>query len=87
MCRPDDALKYAAAILKSRTDWTCDSIGGSMCNGDHEIELDAIRDVVTEIRALAAQFGDLMRYSDGRRVGSTPRSNTASSHTTSGTQM
>jgi hypothetical protein len=63
-----DALKYAAALLRSRTDWTCDSIGGSMCNGDHETELDAITDVVLEIRALASQFGPLLVYSDGRSV-------------------
>jgi hypothetical protein len=66
-----DALKYAAALLKSRTDWTCDSIGGSMCDGDHELELDALDDTVKEILALAALFGSRRRYSDGRRVEST----------------
>ena len=64
----EDALKYAAATLKSRTDWACDAIGGSLCNGDHEIETGAILDTVTEIRALAAKFGDPRRYSDGRLV-------------------
>lgn len=67
--RADDALKYAAALLKSRTDWTLDGIGGSMCDqGGHELELDAIAHVVDDIRQLAAQFGDLNRYSDGRLV-------------------
>jgi hypothetical protein len=66
--RPDDALKYAAAILKSRTDWCCDSIGGSLCNGDHETELDALDDTVREVLALAASFGSRRRYSDGRLV-------------------
>lgn len=68
MTRADDALKYAAAILKSRTDWTTDAIGGSGCDTDHELELDAIDDTVREIRELAAQFGDPRRYSDGRMV-------------------
>ena len=64
----DDALKYAAALLKSRTQWTGDSIAGSdECNG-HELELQVIDDTVTEIRRLAAQFGDPRRYSDGRVV-------------------
>jgi hypothetical protein len=66
--RADDALKYAAALLRSRADWTCDSIGGSMCNGEHEIELDAIGDTVHEILKLAAQFGDHRLYTDGRMV-------------------
>ena len=66
--RADDALKYVAAILKYRADWTCDSIGGADCAGNHETKLDAISDVVLEIRALAAEFGNLMVYSDGRNV-------------------
>jgi hypothetical protein len=63
-----DALKYAAALLKSRTDWTTDAIGGSDCSIDHDTELDAIGDVVDEIRGLAGRFGDMTRYSNGRRV-------------------
>lgn len=63
-----DALKYAAALLKSRTDWTLDTIAGSMCEQGHEMELDTIADTVTEIQSLAAQFGDPHRYSDGRHV-------------------
>ena len=63
-----DALKYAAALLKSRTDWACDSIGGSMCGGHHDTELDAVTDAVTDVLGLAAQFGDPRVYSDGRLV-------------------
>jgi hypothetical protein len=54
--------------LKSRTQWADDSIAGSdECNG-HELELEAIDHTVTEIRRLAAQFGDPGRYSDGRVI-------------------
>lgn len=68
--RADDALKYAAAILESRTDWSLDSIAGSMCEGagGHEDELDALHAVVDDIKKLATQFGDARRYSDGRLV-------------------
>ena len=67
--RADDALKYAAALLHSRTDWATDSIGGSSCDrGGHELELDAIADVISDIGRLASQFGDPRRYSDGRMV-------------------
>jgi hypothetical protein len=66
--RSDDALKYAAAILRQRTDWTLDGIGGSMCDGNHETDLDATREIVDEIADLAAEFGDPRRYSDGRVV-------------------
>ncbi|BDX30936.1 hypothetical protein TUM20985_14830 [Mycobacterium antarcticum] len=65
-CTAADAMKCAAALLKSRTDWTGDAIAA--CDQDHEIELDAINETVTEILALAAEFGDPRRYSDGRRV-------------------
>lgn len=66
--RADDALKYAAALLRSRTEWTCDSIGGSdRCDG-HELELDLIYETVAEISRLAAQFGDPRRYADGRVI-------------------
>ncbi len=63
-----DALKYAAAILRQRMGWTTDAIGGSGCDGDHDVELDAIGEVSAEITALAASLGDMHRYSDGRRV-------------------
>jgi hypothetical protein len=66
--RADDALKYAAAILRARTDWTLDSIGGAMCDGDHDVELDAIAEVVKEIEGLAALFRYPRLYSDGRRA-------------------
>lgn len=70
MMRPDDALKYAAALLHARTDWCVDSIGGSLCEGagGHEIELDAISDISAEINGLAAEFGNRLVYSDGRAV-------------------
>jgi hypothetical protein len=68
--RADDALKYAAAILRQRVEWTTDSIVGSICDDadGHELECDAIREVMIDICALAAQFGDPCRYSDGRQV-------------------
>jgi hypothetical protein len=68
--RAADALKYAAAILRERADWTTNNIAGSICEGadGHELECDAISEVVIDICALAAQFGDPCRYSDGRRV-------------------
>lgn len=67
--RGDDALKYAAAILKARTEWALDAIGGSMCDQEgHELETDAIHDTAVEIGNLAAQFGNPLVYSDGRKV-------------------
>lgn len=67
--RSDDALKYAYARLRATTDWTCDSIAGSLCDtGGHEDELNAIRDCVETIRDLLEPFGDPNRYSDGRFV-------------------
>ncbi|OFB37933.1 hypothetical protein BA059_16675 [Mycolicibacterium sp. (ex Dasyatis americana)] len=67
--RADDALKYAAALLKSRTDWALDAIGGSLCNQEgHELETDALYAITVDIAKLAAQFGDPLRYSDGRMV-------------------
>lgn len=67
--RADDALKYAAARLRARTDWALDSISGSTCDHHgHEDELNAISDGIKEVAALASQFGDPLRYSDGRIV-------------------
>lgn len=66
--RADDALKYVAAILNERIEWTTDGIGGSGCDHSHDIELDALLDINTDVRGLAARFGDLNRYSDGRMV-------------------
>jgi hypothetical protein len=64
-----DYLKYAAALLKERIDWTTDNIAGSGCDHDgHEQDTDAINDIADDILTLAAQFGDPRRYSDGRRV-------------------
>ena len=68
--RADDALKYAAALLQSRTDWAIDSIAGADCGGDHEIEIDAISDIAAVINGLAVEFGDRRVYSDGRKVAS-----------------
>lgn len=65
-----DALKYAAALLDARTGWALDSIAGSMCNhGDcHEDAIEAVHDVVLDVRDLAARYGDPHRYHDGRAV-------------------
>lgn len=68
MCA-EDVLKYAAALLDSRSGWALDSIAGSLCDqGGHEDELDAMHDLVTQINGFAAQYGDSRRYSDGRAV-------------------
>lgn len=67
--RADDALKYAAAILRERTEWALDEIGGSSCDQHgHEMQTDAIHDITVDIAKLAARFGDPNRYSDGRVV-------------------
>lgn len=66
--RADDALKYAAALLRDRADWTLDAIGGAGCDTDHEVELDATDEIIQAVADLAAQFGDPNRYSDGRYV-------------------
>lgn len=65
---PLDALKYAAALLQQRMEWTTDAIAGSECTVEHETELDAVYDTSREITGLAAAFGDPRRYSDGRLV-------------------
>ena len=71
--RADDALKYAAARLHSCTDWAIDSIAGSICEGadGHEVELEAIADIVAAVNGIAAGFGNRLVYSDGRLVRST----------------
>lgn len=66
--RSDDYLKYAAAIVRQRIEWTTDEIGGSMCDGEHDIPLNALMDLRAEIEVLAAKYGDLNTYSDGRKV-------------------
>ena len=63
-----DALKYAAALIGQRAEWTTSAIGGCDCGADHDLELGAIVETSREITAVAAGFGDLSRYSDGRRV-------------------
>lgn len=63
-----DALKYAAAILRQRSEWTTDAIDCAECAIDHDTELDAILGICDEISALTEQFGDPRRYSDGRLV-------------------
>lgn len=64
----DDALKYAVALLNYRAEWINDSIGGSDCNTDHDVELDALTGIARQISTMAANFGDLQRYSDGRLI-------------------
>lgn len=66
--RADDALKYAAALLKATADWTGDEISGSECGGGHEVALDAVDDRVRTVVDLAAEFGNPLIYSDGRVV-------------------
>ena len=68
---PADYLKYAAAMLWQRVEWTTETIAVSSCDGAHDHELDAITDAACEIKSLAMQFGDPRRYSDGRAVQTT----------------
>jgi hypothetical protein len=64
-----DCLKHAAAIARECIEWTTDAIGGSSCDHDgHEIETNAISDLAGDLVEIAAPFGDLNRYSDGRLV-------------------
>lgn len=73
--RADDALKYAAAMLQSCTDWALDSIGGSLCeaHGGHDDELDAMHEAIARVSKLADQFGQHNRYANGRAVKSSKR--------------
>ncbi len=65
----EDAMKYAAAILWERLEWALDEIGGAGCDQDgHELSLDALHDVGVRIGRLAARFGNVNTYSDGRAV-------------------
>lgn len=64
----EDTLKYVAALVSSRLDWVIDEIGGSICDDDHDLPLDALKDLADEVEALASQFGDPRRYRDGRVV-------------------
>ncbi|AGT12161.1 hypothetical protein JABBAWOKKIE_62 [Mycobacterium phage Jabbawokkie] len=66
--RAEDALKYVAQLLWERTEWTTDGIAGSECGGCHDIELDALSDIASEVFDIAAMFGSLRTYSDGRVV-------------------
>lgn len=66
--RADDALKYAAALVRERLDWTTDEIGGSMCDQSHDAQLDSICDLNGTLGSLASEFGDPATYSDGRPV-------------------
>lgn len=66
--RADDALKYAAAMLKECTDGTLDAIDGSDCSEGHEYAVKATRHVVREIVCLVARFGNPHRYHDCRCV-------------------
>jgi hypothetical protein len=66
--RADDAVKYAAALVKQRIEWTGDEIAGTECGHDHEEPLNALGDLPAEIADLATAFGDPNIYSDGRKV-------------------
>ncbi len=67
--RADDALKYAFAVVRDRVEWTTDEIGGSSCDHHgHELQCDAMFNLIEEIGSLAGQFGDTNLYSDGRVV-------------------
>jgi len=66
--RAEDYLKYAAAVVRQRIEWTTDEIGGSMCNADHELPLDALMDLRSELDEFVARFGNPNTYSDGRKV-------------------
>lgn len=69
---PADMLKYAAALLADRLEWIGDEITGSGCDQDgHETPVNALCDTGIEISELASQYGDPLRYSDGRQVKST----------------
>lgn len=65
---PADALKYVAAKVRERIEWTGDDISGSDCGHGHEIPLDALNDLIPDVASLAALFGDPETYSDGRKV-------------------
>ncbi|MET9286470.1 hypothetical protein [Nocardia beijingensis] len=64
-----DALQWLCYRLKSTVDWTTDSIWGSLCDGDHEAELDSISDLVEQMNAVMRSVtGHWGTYSDGRQV-------------------
>lgn len=65
---PLDALKYAAAIVRARIEWTTAEIGGSGCDCGHDTPLDALADLPSDIIELVKQFSDTGTYSDGRQV-------------------
>lgn len=65
---PEDALKFAYAILHHRIEWTTNAISGSDCGLSHELEIDAINDIVRQVGQMAAVFGYPDKYSDGREV-------------------
>ncbi|MDP7703238.1 hypothetical protein [Mycobacterium sp. TY815] len=66
--RADDYIKYAAAMVRERIEWTTDEIGGACCGHGHDIPLDALMYLRADVEALAAKFGDINTYSDGRKV-------------------
>lgn len=66
---PADMLKYAAALLADRLEWIGDEITGSGCDHEgHETPVNALCDTGIEISELASQYGDPLRYSNGRHV-------------------
>lgn len=71
--RAEDYLKYAAAVVRERIEWTTDEIGGGMCETDHEIPLDALMDLCGDVDKLTIPFGDPNTYSNGRKVRTSQR--------------
>ncbi|SCX15178.1 hypothetical protein [Mycolicibacterium fluoranthenivorans] len=79
--RADDALKYAAAVLRKRTNWALENIGISEERGStedygddvHGNALEAMYEVVEEIEELAARFPDPRHYADGRQIKTSKR--------------
>lgn len=65
---PADMLKYAATLLADRLEWITDEITGSGCNHGHDTPVNALCDTGITISELASQYGDPLRYSDGRLV-------------------
>lgn len=89
---PTDALVYLAARITRTIEWATDAIAGNIpIPGDtfdtlaerNETPLDALSDLIGEIREIVAQHTTGTHYSDGRPVHSTvelPAQNTRFVH-------